>query len=511
MNKSLLENIRQVKQDIIKHGETENNPRVLERDIELLRSLDVIEEIVEQGFRIGSELKDVFNPTDHEYNLIGENILRNGVVKDDRTGTGTLSTFGQKMAFDISCGKIPLLTTKKVHLRMVIHELIWMLSGDTNIRYLKENNVGIWDSWIDPDTAEFGKVSVDEIIAEAEEKGLQDEMEKHVAKSIALDVLEQYSTTPIEELKKGNPINVKETLNNILNAFNDGHSDTKNIVNVITAIRQFGELSGLKTEKLVAGDLPNVYGKQWRHWKDTRVVPSSDWSIGVYDGLGYIDVGGYEAGNTGTEVTVIHRDIDQIANIVDQLKNNPDSRRIILNAWNVSEIDQMALPPCHAMFQLWTRKLTIGERLEIAKQRHITVIEKDWIGGPEPEGEEKFHAFLTSLEIPERELSSQLYQRSADFCLGVPFNIAQYSILTHLLAHVCNMTTSEFTWIGGDTHLYSNQIEQFAEQIKRESKSSTPWIMINPAKKNINNVFFEDIKLFDYESHPAIKFPAAAV
>ena len=249
-------------------------------------------------------------------------VLDQGAEKHDRTGTGTVSIFGHQMRFNLQEG-FPLVTTKKLHLKSIIHELIWFLSGDTNIKYLKENNVKIWDEWADEN-----------------------------------------------------------------------------------------------------GDLGPVYGSQWRSW------PTPD--------------GGH---------------IDQIAKIIETLKTNPDSRRIIVSAWNVAEIDNMALPPCHAFFQFY---------------------------------------------VADGKLSCQLYQRSADIFLGVPFNIASYALLTMMVAQVCDLQAGDFIHTLGDAHLYNNHIDQAKLQLSRTPKH-LPLMKINPNVKDIFNFSIDDFTLENYDPHPHIK------
>lgn len=253
-------------------------------------------------------------------------VLEHGTDKADRTGTGTRSVFGYQMRFDLSEG-FPLLTTKKLHLRSIIHELLWFLKGDTNIQYLKDNNVSIWDEWADEN-----------------------------------------------------------------------------------------------------GDLGPVYGYQWRSW------PAPD----------------------GTHV-------DQITNLVKQIKNNPDSRRLIVSAWNPALVDEMALPPCHALFQFY---------------------------------------------VAEGKLSCQLYQRSADIFLGVPFNIASYALLTMMMAQVCGLQPGEFIHSFGDAHLYSNHFEQAKLQLTREPRP-LPKMKLNPDVKDVFDFKFEDFELVDYDPHPHIKAAVA--
>jgi len=261
-----------------------------------------------------------------QYLDLMQHILDNGAKKEDRTGTGTLSVFGYQMRFDLQAG-FPLVTTKKVHLRSIIHELLWFLKGDTNIAYLKENGVSIWDEWAD----------------------------EH-------------------------------------------------------------------------GNLGPVYGSQWRSW------PTPD-----------------------------GRHIDQITQVVNQLKTNPDSRRIIVSAWNVAEIDNMKLPPCHAFYQFY---------------------------------------------VADGKLSCQLYQRSADVFLGVPFNITSYALLVLMMAQVTNLEPGEFIWTGGDTHLYLNHLEQAQKQLSREPRE-LPEMKLNPEVKNIFDFTFEDFELVNYNPHPGIKAPVA--
>ncbi len=261
-----------------------------------------------------------------QYHDLMSHVLENGDIKEDRTGTGTKSVFGYQMRFNLSHG-FPLLTTKKVHLKSIIHELLWFLKGSTNIKYLKDNGVSIWDEWADQD-----------------------------------------------------------------------------------------------------GNLGPVYGYQWRNW------PKPD----------------------GTH-------IDQIAGVVETLKNNPDSRRIIVSAWNVADIEQMKLPPCHAFFQFY---------------------------------------------VANGKLSCQLYQRSADIFLGVPFNIASYSLLTMMMAQVCDLEVGDFVHTLGDAHIYSNHIEQVKEQLSR-SPRPLPKMILNPDVKNIFDFKFEDFILENYDPYPPIKASVA--
>jgi thymidylate synthase len=261
-----------------------------------------------------------------QYHQLLEKILSEGTHKSDRTGTGTISIFGHQMRFDLSKG-FPLVTTKKVHLKSVIYELLWFLKGDTNIKWLNEHGVSIWDEWADEN-----------------------------------------------------------------------------------------------------GNLGPVYGHQWRSW------PAPDGST-----------------------------IDQISNLIDQIKRNPDSRRLIVSAWNVAEVDKMKLPPCHTLFQFY---------------------------------------------VADGRISCQLYQRSADVFLGVPFNIASYALLTMMVGQVCGYAPGEFIWTGGDTHLYLNHIEQAKLQLSRDIRP-LPVMHINQEIKSIFDFKYEDFNLIGYDPHPAIKAEVA--
>jgi thymidylate synthase len=257
-----------------------------------------------------------------QYLDFAQHILSNGQVKSDRTGTGTTSVFGYQMRFDLQQG-FPILTTKKLHLKSIIHELLWFIAGDTNIKYLQDNGVKIWDEWADEN-----------------------------------------------------------------------------------------------------GDLGPVYGHQWRSWPDQ---------------------------NNGS--------IDQIKQVINQLKTNPDSRRHVISAWNVAEVENMALPPCHCLFQFY---------------------------------------------VADNKLSCQLYQRSADVFLGVPFNIASYALLTMMMAQVCGFEPGDFVHTFGDAHIYSNHVEQINEQILREPYQ-LPQLKINPEIKNLFEFTYDDFQLIDYKAHPHIK------
>ncbi len=316
------------------------------------------------------------NKADNTYLDLLDYIMENGVDKGDRTGTGTRSIFGYQMRFNLK-DSFPLLTSKKVLLKSVIHELIWFVRGDTKLRYLTQNKIGIWNEW----------------------------PYKAYLKKCGLTV----PSTESQEWKDG-LVNFIERINND-DTFNDEH-----------------------------GDLGPIYGYQWRNWTGK-------------DGKRY----------------------DQLGDVIKSLIEKPDDRRMIVSAWNVSEIDEMskkALPPCHCLFQFYTKP---------AKEN----------GG-------------------KRRLSCQLYQRSCDTFLGVPFNIASYALLTMMIAQVVNMEPDEFIWTGGDVHVYSNHFDQVKEQLsRRQNVPSSPKMRINPSVENIEDFTINDFELVGYEPLPAIKAPIA--
>lgn len=375
-----------------------------------------------------------------QYLDMARHVLETGVEKKDRTGTGTLSVFGYQMRFDLGEG-FPLVTTKKCHMRSIIHELLWFLKGDTNIQYLTDNGVTIWDEWA---------LKEDEIV----------------------------------EYPMSNSDRVGYAVTNGL--WSDGGS------RLIAKLNKLGEEEGNlyldtlgvpRSEKYVnrkKGDLGPVYGKQWRNWDATSRR-------------------GMIAGQAES--------IDQIAVVMDQLRKDPDSRRIIVSAWNVAELSQMALAPCHAFFQFYTRELSFEER------------EKWVIMNDEDEKLENYlnermvdkelnEMWMNDRNVPTRTLSCQLYQRSADVFLGVPFNIASYALLIHMVAQQVNMVPEEFVWTGGDVHLYSNHLEQIKEQLTREPRP-LPKLVIKHKPASIFEYNFIDFELQDYDSHPAIKAPVA--
>jgi thymidylate synthase len=336
---------------------------------------------------------------EHDYLRLLKDILDNGIQKEDRTGTGTISIFGRQIRHKMSEG-FPLITTKKMPFKTITTELLWFLRGDTNIKYLVDNNCHIWDG----------------------------------------DAYKSYSDHFI------------------------GYDDVPNKEWFIEQIKTDDEFA----EKW--GDLGPIYGKQWR-----KVV----------------EMGWHKEGETGI------RYIDQIQNLINDLKSNPDSRRLMVSAWNVGEIDQMTLPPCHYGFQVYTRELSLEERRSLVSQEMFNRIYNG--GGPETLS----HSEINQFNIPTRAISLMWNQRSVDTFLGLPFNIASYGLLLEIIANEVNMVPDELIGNLGDVHLYSNHINQAKEQITREPMK-LPTVHVS---HGILCSSHEDIILENYQSHPHIKAP----
>ena len=356
------------------------------------------------------------NNLDKQYFKLLQHILKNGVTKKDRTGTGTISVFDYSMRFDMSEG-FPLLTSKKMFTKGVILELIWFLRGNTNIKYLVENDCHIWDG---DAYKNFYKKSLE--IKLAYESG---------------DLL---GSQPHIEAMFSNPNEL-----------------------IILSKEEF--IEKIKTDDEFAkkwGNLGPVYGKQWRNW-----TPESE----------YVDGSNY----------VFYPKIDQIQNLIDDLKNNPDSRRLMVSAWNVGELDQMVLPPCHYGFQCYTRELNREERVDLYIKKY----------GDTGMDYEKYKD-----TIPTRAISLKWTQRSVDTFLGLPFNIASYAFLLHLLAKEVNMIPHELIFSGGDVHLYTNHIELAKEQLKRNTYNLAKLELTN---ESIFDLSLDNFKVTGYESSSVLK------
>jgi thymidylate synthase len=364
--------------------------------------------MISDDFQIGPNgaYEHVGNELDLQYQDLLQHILDNGVEKKDRTGTGTLSVFGHQIRHNMRDG-FPLLTTKKMAWKTMVTELLWFLRGDTNIKYLVDNNCHIWDG----------------DAYKAYQRGFK---EKHYLK----------------------PTSTKEEF-----------------INKIKTDDEFAKKWG---------ELGPIYGKQWRNWR--HHYPKTYPEINQYEQ--YIGV----------------KTIDQIANLISELKTNPDSRRLMVNAWNVGELDQMVLPPCHYGFQVYTRELSLNERLDLMRKRtRDGTVDYD----------NRHHGFLDYYNIPKRAISLMWNQRSVDTFLGLPFNIASYGLLLEIIAKAVNMLPDELIGNLGDVHLYSNHIEQAKEQISRTPYELPKLVIEHSSLEPVELVH----KLENYQSHPTIKAP----
>jgi thymidylate synthase len=373
---------------------------------------------------------------EHQYLKLLKDILDNGVEKQDRTGTGTTSVFGRQIRHKMSEG-FPLLTTKKMPFKTITTELLWFLRGDTNIKYLVDNNCHIWDG----------------------------------------DAYKNYET----EFEKGNAPGETLLVQRVEGKSTKRKFSMEKFIAMIQHDDEFAKNWG---------NLGPIYGKQWRNWTEYYV----------------------EKLNGGNPV-IVERTSDQIQNLINDLKTNPDSRRLMVNAWNVGEIDQMTLPPCHYGFQVWTRELSIEELRATYPELNELYMEKmKYVKLQEYEKSADLRIAERNLieSLPSREISLMWNQRSVDTFLGLPFNIASYGLLLEIIAKEVNMVPGELIGNLGDTHLYSNHIEQAKEQMHREPMK-LPKLCLDYREgeynKDLTEFTPEDFVLFDYQSHPAIKAP----
>ena len=379
------------------------------------------------------------NNVDKQYLALMQDILENGTLKNTRAGQ-TLSVFGRSMTFDLQEG-FPLLTTKKVFYKGIIHELIWFLKGDTNIKYLVDNNVHIWDDdayrWFK--TINFKELHVNnwhivKFASHGEEPIHLNEVEAEYKIIVNNESKGTFNCSTLKEMTKEDFIDFVKKGGKVFRTF-----------------YHLGEVVGNGEYVYTFGDLGPVYGAQWR-------------------GHG-----------------------DQIKKIIDTLKTNPDDRRMLCVAWNPDVLDKVALPPCHTMFQFYTRELTQTERNVL-------------IQGHNPNKELSMEK-LDELNVPKRELSLSFVTRSQDFPLGTPYNISSYAWLCHIIANICNMAVGKLVYFGGDIHIYTNQIDACKEQLERKGFDELPKLIIKRQLENIDDINFDDFEIADYNSDPTIKFP----
>jgi len=388
------------------------------------------------------------NNVDKQYLDLCADILHNGVVKDTRSGT-VQSVFGRQLRFNLSDG-LPILTTKKVYTKGIIHELLWFLKGDTNIKYLVENNVHIWDA--DAYRYYCEKVKKHNEILEYFNE------QYRITKSSAYNVYPWYQHMEIE------PMDV--FLDNVLKRKSIFLNDKP----------YYFEVSKYN---YTYGDLGKVYGKQWRAFGNPQ--------------------------------------IDQIMDLIEKLKTNPDDRRMLCVAFNPSDMDEMALPPCHVMFQLYTKPMTEYERLKYANEhnlvdydtyQHLVMEQSKLATLSHDNGElEIYRKELDGFKIPKRKLSLMWTQRSVDVGLGLPFNITSYAILTHIFAKFANMIPDELICSLGDCHIYFNEFEGIKTQLERKGFDKLPKLIIEGNQSRVEDFKYDDFKIIDYKSEDAIKMP----
>lgn len=401
-------------------------------------------------------------------------IMEEGVDDTSRTGVKTRAIDSAMFTYDISRGQVPAVSQKYTWLKGVIVELIWMLSGSTSIKFLKEHDVDIWDSWVKPGTEVYEDLAVRD--------------RYNLAKKLGFELPE------VGTLK-----GAWAELNDIMDA------------------------QKVPNQKLVDGELVKIYQHQWRRWADTHYAHGLD-EANAFIEKGYTCEGFIDSGRLGP-VSVMYREIDQLRTIIDQLKNKPDDRGIILSAWNVAELEEMALRPCHTLCQFFTKPMSVRERLEwlaVYKPAGFEHLSEDAIklasdhDDRRHETQLKHHpetlAFLDEAKVPTRKLSSTLYMRSNDIPLGHPFNIVQYALLTHMVAQVVGMATDTFTWMGGDCHIYENQWPGVLEWMAQDAqKDSTPTVNLNPHITDLTSFGVDDVKIVGYKHGGRVKFPKAAV
>lgn len=397
------------------------------------------------------------NSPDFEDKLLSlySNILSNGTVKSDRTNTGTVSLFGNMIDADISGNRLALLTTKEIFYDTFIKENCWFLSGSTNVDFLKQHGVSIWDDWVIPSTARF------------------EECENPTGQ----DMLTHLRCYFPEQYAKWKPYKTERRI---------GQAKRDEVKAFYEHINQ-----PIAKLKLVAGSIGDgAYGSAWRNWEDTRVVEQKD--VTSFLNRGFTVIGKME----NSDSVVVRRVVDQFSEAIKLLRTSPDSRRIIVSAWNAARIDEAVLPPCHSFFQFWTREMTIQERFTHAY---------DHMGLNCLTTED-----LEVSNVPRRALSLLLLARSQDTPVGSCFNIGQYSFLAHLVAKLVGMTAERLVWVGGDCHIYADQIELVKQQLTRTTFEKTAKLIIDDSVTGIDDLRPEQFKVVGYDKfHPKINYPVA--
>jgi Thymidylate synthase len=446
-------------------------------------------------------------------------IMEQGVDSETRTGVRSRAINSQSYTVDISMGQLPSISTKFNWNFGIKGELLWMLSGDTNVRFLKKHNIGIWDSWVKATTAEWRHLTWGELLnAFAQANLLRDFV------MVFVEDTRWKSAAAIRELLAD-----ERSTNNkwLLPLFEAIVKTLPEDSPLFELFYRFAESKDIATQTITAGELPKIYQHQWRYWNDTRLVSEEEYRVlseHGYDFHGEISSDYIETHGKG-KTYVVSREIDQVKKIIDQLINNPDDRGIILTAWNVAELEEMALRPCHTFCQFFSKPMSVRERLEwlgtykpagfehmSEEVLNMAVMHDDRRHEHEFQRHPEVFQFLDDAKVPTRKLSSHLYMRSNDVPLGHPFNVVQYAMLTHMVAQVTGHAADTFTWTGGDCHIYENQWPAVLKWLDQEPvEDSRPTIRLNPNIKNIFDFKMEDIEIVGYKHSGKIEFPKAAV
>ena len=455
-----------------------------------------------------------------------KNIVRDvrdfGVFKNDRTGVGTYSMFGRLERFDVSCGKVILPSTKEVTPEHPYAEKLWMLGGGTTIKFLRELNINFWNNWVKPGTHQY-------IVEENAHKRAFDTMkreprEQWLASREINDKCLQWITT---EDKTG----VEGWQKDSRLITGDGPAKWRHVGEIGKILHASLDELGVPPGRLVDGDLGPIYGKQWTAWEDTKIINSGElekYQRRGYEVMGLLDDTGMQ-GEMIQDRYVVNRKINQIQNAIDLLKNSPDSRRIIVSAWNPADIEEQALPACHTLFEFWNREMNFAEIVSMLKHRGANLYEQmtsSVLGAGSGfsglhygyEGDNHRHeefmalvwAWLVDNKLPTRTLSLLFFCRSQDLMVGTPYNLAAYSMLLHMFAEQVNMATNEVIWVAGDHHLYQNHLEQVDRQLKRQPiPGANPTIRFNRKPDSIFDYTIEDVDVLNYQHLSRIFLPVA--
>lgn len=445
---------------------------------------------------------------DEQYSDLVIDVLEEGANKGDRTQTGTKAVVGRMMHLNLINNRQPRLTTKLVNPNPE-EEMFWFLSGTSSIKPLRDKKIGIWNSWLMPGTAQFRPMTEDEV-----KQGIT---KAYLAK-YGEDTVTQFAKSPVWEAGDYAE-HSSEDDDNYRKVF---YTDLTSLHTV------FKNITGHDAVFLTDGDIgKGGYGPQWRHWQDTQVISNSQ--LNSYLAQGYEQVTDITERNNASwkwvGAVVVHREVDQIANAINLLKTTPDSRRIIVSAWNPALTWQAALPPCHLYFQFISHELTVMQRVEIYNDRtnmaqrdnelagHPAMVEWHWLDVAKYEGLvecadeaqlERLHEELDGHGVKRRGLYCFLLLRSNDLGLGAPFNIAQYAFLTHLVAHSVGMEPLTLVWSAVDAHIYNNHIEALEDQLLLDHKDCQPRIKLHCKPKGIDEYTMDDFSLVDYTSHPSL-------